>query len=172
MNIEDDKARAMSPATSSEERLVQWLRSWRHDPDRHGLANVDAKRTIYELLEGFISELLRYGPSSFREWWSDGVVHLEIREVTGEATVVVRMLGVTWITSAGLAPFEIEVEFDTRVETRFARTLFRIGVLDELRHPTTCSPTLAPTRILATRPRQDGDWAMAVELTPLGENGA
>jgi hypothetical protein len=73
---------------------------------------------------------------------------------------------VTWIDSLGIAPFEIDVELDPHDDMYFAKTVFRIGMLDNHGHPLVCNRNLAPTRVLEMRPRYNRDWAMAVELTP------
>jgi hypothetical protein len=58
------------------------------------------------------------------------------------------------------------VELDPHDDMYFAKTVFRIGMLDNHGHPLVCNRNLAPTRVLEMRPRYNRDWAMAVELTP------
>lgn len=136
---------------------------WRDYPN----ADVDDDQTvvqeIYGLLEWYICECIPYGPNNLGGWWSDGVIHLEIDNPTRDRF---KLLGVTWIDSRGIAPFEIDVELDPQDDKYFAKTAFRIGMLDDQRRPLICHRNLSPTRVLAKRPRYNRDWAMAVELTP------
>jgi hypothetical protein len=139
------------------------LRSWRYTPD----ATVEDGRTLLEeisgLLEFYICECIPYGPNNLGGWWSDGVIHLEIGEPRSDRF---RLLGVTWIGSLGIAPFEIDLELDPNDEIYFAKTIFRIGTLDDCGNPTVAKRNLAPTRVLQNRPQYNRDWAMAIELTP------
>jgi hypothetical protein len=77
---------------------------------------------------------------------------------------------VTWIDSLGIAPFEIDLKLDPLDDVYFAKTVFRIGMLDNHERPMVCDRNLAPTRVLEMRPRYNRDWAMAVELTPPPRN--
>lgn len=134
-------------------------------------AIVEGERTLFQeicgLLEFYICGCIPYGPRNLRGWWSDGVIYLEIAEPNQDRFI---LLGVTWIDSLGIAPFEIEVEPDSRDDLYFAKTVFRIGMLDNHGHPLVCNRNLAPTRVLEMRPRYNRDWAMAVELTPPPRN--
>jgi len=145
-----------------ETRLLRSLRNWRVDPD----AVLENGRTLFQeisgLLEFYICGCIPYGPKNLGGWWSDGVIHLEIVEPVPDRFT---LLGVTWIDSLGISPFEIDLEIDPSDETYFAKTIFRIGMLDNHGIPTVASRNLAPTRVLETRPQYNRDWAMAVELT-------
>lgn len=102
-----------------------------------------------------------------KNWWSDGVIHLEISTPQpNEFTLV----GVTWIDSMGLAPFEIDLVVAPSNDNFFAKTVFRIGSLNDHGRPSVCDPDHATARILEKRPRQNREWAMAVELTPPSKN--
>ncbi len=116
---------------------------------------------LRDLLEWYICECIPYGPDNLGGWWSDGVIHLDIENPTMDRF---RLLGVTWIDCHGIAPFEIDVELDPQNDTHFAKTVFRIGMLDDQRRPLVCNRNLLPTRVLENRPRYNRDWAMAVEL--------
>ena len=146
-----------------ETRLVRCLRAWRCEPR----AFIDEDRTVVQEIEGlvewYICECIPYGPDNLGGWWSDGVIDLEIDE---PATDRFKILGVTWIGCHGIAPFEIDVELEPKNDARFARTIFRIGMLDDHGDPKICDRNLAPQRVLEMRPRYNRDWAMAVELTP------
>jgi hypothetical protein len=115
------------------------------------------------LLEWYICECIPYGPGNLSEWWSDGVEKLVITQTADEAF---KLLGVTWISSLGRAPFEIDVELNPADDQYFAKTVFRIGTLDDRGKPRVFGRLIAEESILEKRPRQDRDWAMAVELTP------
>jgi hypothetical protein len=115
------------------------------------------------LLEFYICGCIPYGPKNLGGWWSDGVIHLEIAEPKPDR---ITLLGVTWIDSLGISPFEIDLELDPNDDRYFAKTVFRIGMIDDFGSPTVCNRNLAPTRVLEKRPRYNRDWAMAVELTP------
>jgi hypothetical protein len=132
---------------------------------------VEGDRTLFQeicgLLEFYICACIPYGPKNLGGWWSDGVVHLDITE-TGRDRFT--LLGVTWIDSLGIAPFEIDLELDPNDDIYFAKTVFRIGTLDSYGHPSVCNRNLAPTRVLDMRPRYNRDWAMAVDLTPPPKN--
>lgn len=105
---------------------------------------------------------MAYGPENLRGWWSDGIVHLEIAPL-GEGKF--KLLGVTWIDCHGISPFEIDVELDPADDKYFAKTLFRIGMIDDQGNPKLCDCNLAVGRVLEQRPRYNRNWAMAVELT-------
>lgn len=145
-----------------ETRLLCCLRTWRDTPD----ATVEDGRTLFQeicvLLEFYICGCIAYGPKNLGGWWSDGVIHLEITEPKPDRFT---LLGVTWIDSLGIAPFEIDLELDPNDNMYFAKTVFRIGMLDNLGRPLVCNRNLAATRVLETRPQANRDWAMAVELT-------
>ena len=91
------------------------------------------------------------------------MIHLEIAKPKPDR---ITLLGVTWIDSLGISPFEIDLELDPNDDRYFAKTVFRIGMIDDFGSPTVCNRNLAPTRVLEKRPRYNRDWAMAVELTP------
>jgi hypothetical protein len=150
-----------------ETRLLCCLRTWRVAPD----TAVENGRTLFQeicgVLDRYICGCIPYGPKNLGGWWSDGVIHLDI--VNSEADRFT-LLGVTWIDSLGIAPFEIDLELDPNDDAYFAKTVFRIGVLDDFGHPTVCNRNLAPTRVLENRPQHNRDWAMAVELSRLPQN--
>ena len=150
-----------------ETRLLRCLRIWRDDPKVVVADNRTVVQEICGLLEWYICECIPYGPDNLRGWWSDGVIHLEI---ANPITDRFKLLGVTWIDCHGIAPFEIDVECDPQNDTHFAKTVFRIGMLDDQQRPLICHRKLLPTRVLENRPRYNRDWAMAVELTPLLHN--
>jgi hypothetical protein len=156
----DDPIRNERPLI--ETRLLRCLRDWRVAPD----ATLDCGRTLLEeirgLLEYYICGCLSYGPKNLCGWWSDGVIHLEISERVRDHF---KLLGVTWIDSLGISPFEIDVELDPNNNKYFAKTVFRIGTLDSYGRPSVCDRNLATMRVLELRPRYNRDWAMAVELT-------
>lgn len=156
----DDPIRNERPLI--ETRLLHCLRDWRVDPD----ATLDCGRTLLEeicrLLEFYICGCISYGPKNLCGWWSDGVIHLEISERVPDHF---KLLGVTWIDSLGISPFEIDVELDPNNNKYFAKTVFRIGTLDSYGRPSVCDRNLATMRVLELRPRYNRDWAMAVELT-------
>ena len=95
------------------------------------------------------------------------MIYLDIVELAPDRFT---LLGVTWIDSLGISPFEIDLELDPNNDTYFAKTIFRIGMLDNHGLPKVASRNLAPTRVLETRPKYNRDWAMAVELTPPPKN--
>jgi hypothetical protein len=143
------------------------LRTWRITPE----ATVENGRTLIQeicgLLEFYICGCITYGQKNLGGWWSDGVIHLEISEPERDRFT---LLGVTWIDSLGIAPFEIDLELDPNDDTYFAKTVFRLGMLDDYGRPAVCNRNLAPARVLEIRPRYNRDWAMAVELTPPATN--
>jgi len=118
------------------------------------------------LLEFYICDCLGYGPKDLCGWWSDGVIHLEIINPSSDQF---KLIGVTWIDSHGITPFEIDIDLDPADDHCFARTVFRIGKRDGQGRPALCSQDLALSRILEGRPTQDKDWAMAVELAKPAE---
>jgi hypothetical protein len=134
-------------------------------------AAVEIDRTLYQeicdLLEFYICGCIPYGPKHLGGWWSDGVIHLEIAEPEPDRF---KLLGVTWIGSLGIAPFEIDLALDSNDDTHFANTIFRLGMLDEHGQPTFANRNSSPTRVLETRPQYNRDWALAMELTPPPKN--
>jgi hypothetical protein len=146
-----------------ETRLVNCLRVWRDNPQAVLEDGRDVEREIYGLLEWYICECIQYGPNNLGGWWSDGVIFLEISE---PETDRLKLIGVTWIDCHGVAPFEIDVEMGQPTDDYFAKTIFRIGMLDDQGRPEICDRDRLPSRLLEKRPRYNPDWAMAVELTP------
>ncbi len=141
-----------------ETRLVKSLRVWRDDP-----GSQTVKDEIGSLLEWYICECIPYGPTTLGGWWSDGVIYLEIAQTAVNAF---NLIGVTWVDCDGIAPFEIDAELDPIDYHLFAKVTFRIGMLDDLRRPKLIDPRVDALGVLEMRPRQNRDWAMAVELTP------
>ncbi|WP_145168813.1 hypothetical protein [Rubripirellula lacrimiformis] len=143
------------------------LLDWQVEPN----ATVDGGRTLFQeicgLLEFYICGCIPYGPDNVGGWWSDGVIHLEIANPTLNRFT---LLGVTWIDSLGIAPFEIDFDITRDDDTYFTKTIFRIGILDDYGNPTVCDRSLATSRVLDARPRYNRDWAMTVELTPPNED--
>ncbi len=139
------------------------MRRWLDTPVSVAASRKIVEREISDLLEWYICECITYGPKSLHRWWSDGVIHLEITQTASDR---IKLLGVTWIDVHGFAPFEIDVELNPTDELQFAKTVFRIGLIDDQQLPIICNDSLAPTRVLEMRPRYNRDWAMAVELTP------
>jgi hypothetical protein len=136
---------------------------WRGDPNALTINHRPVEQEIRSLLEWYICECLSYGPDSLESWWSDGVIHLEIHETAPDSF---KLLGVTWIDCLGTAPFEIDVELNSRDDSHFAKTVFRIGVLNDWGCPKIVDRRLNARSVLESRPRRNCDWAMAVELTP------
>jgi hypothetical protein len=144
-----------------ETELLNGLRDWQANPN----TELDSGRTldqkIRNLLEFYICECIRFGPKELCGWWSDGVIHLEITEPLPNHF---KLIGVTWIDSKGLAPFEFDITIDPDDGNHFSRTIFRIGKRDSQGRPSLCSRDLATSRILDERPKQARGWVMAVEL--------
>jgi hypothetical protein len=146
-----------------ETRLVKYLRIWRDSPNAVTSNGRTVEDELAGLLEWYICECIPYGPDSLGGWWSDGVVLLEIHQVEPD---IFKLLGVTWIDSLGIAPFEIDVELSPSLDSHFTKTTFRIGVLDDYGNPKILDRRMDVRRVLEMRPRHNQDWAMAVELTP------
>jgi len=149
-----------------ETRLLKCLRTWQIRPDSDPETMPMLDQEIRRLLEFYICDCLGYGPKDLCGWWSDGVIHLEI---TSPSSDQFKLIGVTWIDSHGITPFEIDIDLDPADDHCFARTVFRIGKRDGQGRPDLCSHDLALSRILEGRPTQDKDWAMAVELAKPAE---
>jgi len=165
----NDQAEVRGKGPPIETRLLRCLRAWRVVSDASIVDNRSAVQEIGELLEWYICDCLSYGPSNLGGWWSDGVIHLEI---DNPETDRFKLLGVTWIASFGIAPFEIDLELNPQDDLLFAKTVFRIGMLNDNGLPIVSDRNLAITRVLEIRPRHDRDWAMAVELTPSTQHAA
>jgi len=146
-----------------ETRLLKYLRLWRDDPKAVTSNDRPVEQEISSLLEWYICECIHNGPGSLSDWSSDGVIHLEINQITLESF---KLLGVTWIDCWGVAPFEIDVELYPLDDICFAKTIFRLGTLDDQGRPNLFDRDTHPVRVLEKRPRHNQDWAMAVELTP------
>jgi len=124
------------------------------------------------LLEAFICECVSYDPTGrMSDWWSDGVIQLRIDQQSGDSF---KLTGVTWVgvlankyglakgvELMGLAPFEIDVKLSLE-DRHFAGCVFRLGLLDARGQPVVGEPG----RPVAVKSRENGEWAMAVELTP------
>jgi hypothetical protein len=148
-----------------ETRLVKYLRIWRDDPSSVTVNNRKVEHEICALLEWYICGCIPYGPSNLGGWWSDGVIHLEIQQTAPD---LFKLVGVTWIDCHGVTPFEIDVELNPTDDRYFAKTIFRIGMLDDRGRPKLSDRRMDARSLLALRPQQNRDWAMAVELTPPG----
>jgi len=147
-----------------ETRLIKYLRVWRVDPN----AVVEDGRSVESALEGvlewFICQCLEFSPErEVRDWWSDGVIDLRITQTSDESF---RLLGVTWIGSEGIAPFEIEAMLDSYRDDSLAKCVFRIGARDDHGRAVVFDRDMSCQRILDKRPKQNADWATAIELTP------
>ena len=149
--------------TPIEARLAKYLKIWRDDRAALSAFGLPVEQEIAKLLEWYICECLAYGPKEVADWWSDGVVQLKIEQTNTDSF---KLLGVTWIDSQGLAPFEIDVELNPADDHLFARTRFRIGSLDGCGRAEVRRPRIATECVLEKRPKRDRDWAMAVELAP------
>ena len=146
---------------------MKCLRAYRDAPNAISADGQTVEQRIRGLLEGFIGECLSHDPSKrVSGWWSDGVIHLRMEQ---ESDTQFEMLGVTWIGCEGTAPFEIDVVMDPTIDEYFAKCIFRLGMLDRRRCPTLCDSRYGPMQVLNMRPRNNGDWAIAVELTPSDE---
>lgn len=151
------------PGSSSiEPNLICALLDWR-------AAAAGNAEDVQSLIEGicgpieyYICDCLRYGPKSMTGWWSDGVLLLEVFEIEPDGF---KLMGVTWIDSEGLAPFEFDLWIAPNNHRRFAKTVFRIGMLDASGQAFLCDRNLAAIEVLENRPRFNHGWAMAVELT-------
>lgn len=96
--------------------------------------------------------------------WCDGVIDLEITKLN---RTTFRIIGAAYLTrnnACWLAAFELEFYFEKRRDGVAQKLIFRI-------HPV-CAPNDSQhrhdrrTELLANRPRQDRDWAIAVTITP------
>jgi hypothetical protein len=146
-----------------ESRLVKCLRLWRDDSRAVTTNDRPVHEEIRSLLEWYLCECIRYGQGILRDWWSDGVIHLEITQLTLDSF---KLLGVTWIACLGITPFEIDVELYPLDDNCFAKTTFRLGTLDDHGRPILFDRDSSPVSVLEKRPRHHRDWAIAVELTP------
>ena len=144
-----------------ETQLLKGLRDWQASADTDLESGRGLNQQIRNLLEFYICECISYGLKELCGWWSDGVIHLEISELFPNHF---KLIGVTWIDSKGLAPFEIDIIMEPDDWNNFSRTIFRIGKRDTQGWPILCSRDLSTSRILDQRPKHDRDWAMAVEL--------
>jgi len=142
------------------------MRVWTDNPNAVVLSGRKVEEEIALLLEWYICQCLEYGPHNLGGWWSDGVILLEIHTTSPDEF---KLLGVTWIDSLGIAPFEIDVKLIPNIETHFAKTIFRIGTLDDFGQPKVLDRRLDDRQVLRMRPQRNKDWAMAVELTPLSD---
>ncbi len=151
------------PRLTIEARLIRELKLWDVDPAATVDDGTAVTQEIRSLLEWYICGCIPYGPNALGGWWSDGVIHLEI---TKRRDGGFKLLGVTWIGCDGLAPFKIDVDLALDDDWYFAKTIFRIGLTDERGLPKLSDSRRNVARVLESRPRSNGDWAMAVELTP------
>jgi hypothetical protein len=141
---------------------VKNLRLWRDDPKAVIENGVGVEVEIAKLLEWYIDNCLAHG-GYLGDWWCDGIVCLDIRQDGGKCF---KLVGVSWIGCEGIVPFEIDVELLPGIDTHFAKTVFRIGTIDEDGRPKIFDRRFDAGRLIERRPRNNCDWAMAVELTP------
>jgi hypothetical protein len=134
---------------------------WRDDHRALTFDSRPVEDALCGVLEMYIGECLACAPNSPPGWWSDGVFRLEIQETSRDQF---KLLGVTWIDSAGTTPFEFDVELSPTDQDQLARTIFRIGTLDADGYPTFFDQYAIGA--IEMRPQRNRDWAVAVELTP------
>jgi hypothetical protein len=134
---------------------------WRDDRHATTFDGRPVEEALCGVLERYIGECLACAPNAPPGWWSDGVIRLEIKAASRDQF---NLLGVTWIDSAGITPFEFDVELNPTDQDQLAKTIFRIGTLDDDGYPKLFDQY--ESRLLERRPQRNRDWAVAVELTP------
>jgi hypothetical protein len=102
-------------------------------------------------------------------WWCDGVIELSITELGPTSFLIVG--AAYWATTGGksppfhLAPFELELYFDSRADLDAKRTIIRFGAVDHCGEIRRIPYNANAWRIVKGRPTTDSEWAFAIELT-------
>lgn len=147
-----------------------WI--WNRDQEAVLEDGRDVQRRIAGLLEWFLCDAFTYHPEGAKQcWWSDGVIDLRLERISDTA---IRASGSTWwaegMKGQWIAPFEIEFYFPTVEALDFTRTVVRFGWVDRNgRIIRNSSYLVNPDLRTDGRKRKNSDWAMAIELTPPGE---
>ena len=94
--------------------------------------------------------------------WCDGIVLLTVADIHRTAFL---LTGVDYFPN-DLSPFELEFHFRNRRDFVTTAIRFRFGMLDHNGGLYTCEMHSNVEAILAQRPQNLQDWAVAVELTP------
>ena len=99
--------------------------------------------------------------------WCDGISSLE---VSSSSRLSFLLAGVGWFPTY-LAPFEVEFHFPQRFDTTTISIVLRLGFRDRLFAANFHGTPSANDDVtaFASRPRNNRDWALAVELTETGE---
>lgn len=120
-------------------------------------------------IEFFLCDAFHYknsAPSS--GWWCDGVNELSITELGPTSFLIVG--AAYWAKSGGksspshLAPFELEIYFDSTGDLDAKRTIIRFGKVDHFGEIRRVPYDADAWRIVRERPTSDSEWAFAIEL--------
>lgn len=137
---------------------VLWRWKFAADADRDQLVRDEKLKSLIEYWFPFSA--IEFTRS--HGLWCDGIPHLEIKEIDRTS------LGVVGVGCFPIkfAPFEIDFYFKNRRDLAPQSIILRFGLLDhqgELRmigHQN-------HSQTLSLRPRENSDWAVAVELTEI-----
>jgi len=150
-------------------RIARQLWRWRSlpKPERSDVAAPQSE--LASDLEYFLCSAFQSpnsAPSS--GWWCDGVLQLSIEEIDD---VSFRMVGAAYWARAShkaspffLAPFEVEVHFSRVHANAASRTIVRFGATDRLGNIKEVPHDGSAALVIARRPQQDADWALAIEV--------
>jgi hypothetical protein len=126
---------------------------------------VAAQSDLAVCIEFYLCGVFRLVPvAQSHGWWCDGVIELSIEKLNRTSFLIAGAAYCENSAAGFLAPFEIEFHFAKRRDPGPARIIVRFGELDH--HGSIRTTQENPTVIAASRPTQDRDWVIAVELTP------
>ena len=111
-----------------ETRLVKYLRIWRGDPNALTANGRNVGQELSSCWNGTFATVFRTARTISA---AGGPMASSIWRLARPRETFFKLLGVTWIDCHGIAPFEIDVELDPADECHFAKTIFRIGMLDD-----------------------------------------
>jgi hypothetical protein len=98
--------------------------------------------------------------------WCDGIPMLMLEVINRTAF---KMTGVGHFPHE-LSPFELEFHYKNRQDRLTSKIVLRFGISNHAGGLKTFACTMLPERVLASSPRDDSDWAIAVELSPQASN--
>ena len=152
-----------SPSDSVETAIATELWRWAFlSPDVRGELTANGSGLCVTIEFYLCGEFQRIDFTRSHGIWCDGVTELSIRKLNRRAFLIAGAA----FSPHHLAPFEIEFHFDRRRDQRPSRTIIRFGERDRDGSIRWHRNDKNAATMVANRPTENRNWAVAVELTP------
>jgi len=143
--------------------LWRWSAGAQSDPDDVATAVSD----VAGWMEGFLCGVFAMSKTpGANSWWSDGVTDLQLSQ---SSPTSIEAIGATIWAGSGpsfyLAPFECEFYFASPNDPECLRIVVRFGKLDRFGNIVRLPYDSNAGGVIASRPKTNSDWALAVELS-------